>query len=165
MLGVTSGLTTSMPTGYILQHEQQREQDPGDRLRRAAQRRGLALMKSRRRDPRAFDYGTYMLIDQQTNFVVASGSQSRQGRPGEMGPFQGRWTLSGWQARRQHRHPQRPNPQLDVCRPQAVLGPSTTQAESCVHGQDRDEQLPVRSAQARYGRLPHPDAGAGAGFC
>ena len=50
-----------------------------NRLRRAAQRQGLALTKSRRRDPRATDYGTYMLVDQQTNAVVASGSQSGYG--------------------------------------------------------------------------------------
>jgi hypothetical protein len=50
-----------------------------NRLRRAAQRQGLALTKSRRRDPRAHDYGTYMLLDTSTNAVVASGSQSGYG--------------------------------------------------------------------------------------
>ena len=50
-----------------------------NRLRRAAQRQGLALTKSRRRDPRAYDYGTYMLLDTSTNAVVASGSQSGYG--------------------------------------------------------------------------------------
>ena len=50
-----------------------------NRLRRAAQRQGLTLTKSRRRDPRATDYGTYMLVDRQTNAVVASGSQSGYG--------------------------------------------------------------------------------------
>jgi hypothetical protein len=30
-----------------------------NRLRRAAQRQGLAVAKSRRRDPRAIDYGMY----------------------------------------------------------------------------------------------------------
>ena len=34
-----------------------------DRMRRAAQRRGLRLIKSRRRDPRAIDYGLYVLIE------------------------------------------------------------------------------------------------------
>ena len=42
-----------------------------NRLRRAAQRQGLQLVKSRRRDPRAFDFGTYQLLDGTT--VVASG--------------------------------------------------------------------------------------------
>lgn len=34
-----------------------------NRLRRMAQRQGLRLEKSRRRDPRALDYGGYWLID------------------------------------------------------------------------------------------------------
>ena len=34
-----------------------------NRLRRMASRQGLQLMKSRRRDPRALDYGTYWLVD------------------------------------------------------------------------------------------------------
>ena len=42
-----------------------------NRLRRMADRQGLRLQKSRRRDPRAIDYATYMLIDPSTNTVVA----------------------------------------------------------------------------------------------
>jgi hypothetical protein len=34
-----------------------------NRLRRMAARQGLQLVKSRRRDPRALDYGTYWLVD------------------------------------------------------------------------------------------------------
>jgi hypothetical protein len=34
-----------------------------NRLRRMAERQGLTLEKSRRRDPRALDYGTYWLRD------------------------------------------------------------------------------------------------------
>jgi hypothetical protein len=41
------------------------------RLRRMADRQGLALRKSARRDPRAIDYGGYMLVDLATNSVVA----------------------------------------------------------------------------------------------
>ena len=37
-----------------------------NRLRRAAQRQRLILEKSRRRDPRAYDYGMYVLKDEQT---------------------------------------------------------------------------------------------------
>jgi hypothetical protein len=33
-----------------------------NRVRRAAERQGLALRKSRRRDPRALDYGEYWLM-------------------------------------------------------------------------------------------------------
>jgi hypothetical protein len=40
-----------------------------NRLRRAATRQRLRLIKSRRRDPRASDYGTYMLVDAYTNVV------------------------------------------------------------------------------------------------
>jgi hypothetical protein len=50
-----------------------------NRLRRAAQKQGLTLAKSRRRDWQAADYGTYMLIDSATNAVVDSGLQSGYG--------------------------------------------------------------------------------------
>jgi hypothetical protein len=42
-----------------------------NRLRRMAERQGLRLVKSRRRDPRAIDYGTYMLVNAEINGVVA----------------------------------------------------------------------------------------------
>lgn len=42
-----------------------------DRLRRMALRQGLALTKSRRRDPQAIDYGTYYLTDENNNIVSA----------------------------------------------------------------------------------------------
>jgi hypothetical protein len=41
-----------------------------NRLRRMAERQGLALSKSRRRDPHALDFGRYMLVDALTNTVV-----------------------------------------------------------------------------------------------
>lgn len=44
-----------------------------NRLRRMAERQGLRLVKSRRRDPRALGYGTYMLVDANTKVIVASG--------------------------------------------------------------------------------------------
>lgn len=40
-----------------------------NRLRRVAERRGYTLMKSRRRDPLALDYGKYWLLDDR-EFVV-----------------------------------------------------------------------------------------------
>jgi hypothetical protein len=43
-----------------------------NRIRRMAERRGLQLQKSRRRDPQAWDYSTYRLIDAGANAVVAS---------------------------------------------------------------------------------------------
>jgi len=48
-----------------------------NRLRRAAARQGLRLEKSRARDPRAVDYGTYQLVDIATNTRVSGGSQQR----------------------------------------------------------------------------------------
>jgi hypothetical protein len=42
-----------------------------NRLRRMAERQGLRVVKSRRRDTRAIDYGMYMIVDQATNTVVA----------------------------------------------------------------------------------------------
>lgn len=44
-----------------------------NRLRRMAERQGLALQKSRRRDPRAADFGRYWLFDTQTNMLVLGG--------------------------------------------------------------------------------------------
>jgi hypothetical protein len=41
-----------------------------NRLRRVAERRGYRLLKSRRRDPQALDFGGYMLVDAQTQLVV-----------------------------------------------------------------------------------------------
>jgi hypothetical protein len=45
-----------------------------NRLRRMAERQGLRLEKSRRRDPRAVDYGTYRLINPQRDAVVLAGA-------------------------------------------------------------------------------------------
>lgn len=50
-----------------------------NRLRRAAERQGLQLKKSRARDPRALTYGTYMLTDIATNALVAGDSQNGYG--------------------------------------------------------------------------------------
>ena len=42
-------------------------------VRRMAKRQGLELKKSRRRDPRALDYGSYWLVDIELNAIVAGG--------------------------------------------------------------------------------------------
>jgi hypothetical protein len=44
-----------------------------NRLRRMAERQGYILKKSRRRDPRAFDYGSYWVIDGRHNTLLAGG--------------------------------------------------------------------------------------------
>lgn len=50
-----------------------------NRLRRAAERQGLQLQKSRRRDPRAVDFGTYGLVDPATKTLVAGDSNTGYG--------------------------------------------------------------------------------------
>jgi hypothetical protein len=41
-----------------------------NRLRRAAERQGLRLTKSRSRDPNALDFGLYALVDNEKNFLI-----------------------------------------------------------------------------------------------
>lgn len=55
-----------------------------DRLRRMAARQGLKLVKNPRRDPRATDYGSYMLVNPETSWVVADFGWDRPGwdKPG-----------------------------------------------------------------------------------
>ena len=60
-------MACSIMPGMTDQGEKVRE----NRLRRMAERQGLRLEKSRRRDPRAVDYGTYRLVDVANNIVVA----------------------------------------------------------------------------------------------
>ena len=47
------------------------------RLRRAAARQGLQWDKSRRRDPNAYDYNTYRIVDAETSFVVLTGGSGQ----------------------------------------------------------------------------------------
>ena len=51
--------STTERTSTVEQEEKVKE----NRLRRTAERRGLQLTKSRRRDPRALDFGKYWLTD------------------------------------------------------------------------------------------------------
>jgi hypothetical protein len=50
-----------------------------NRLRCAAQRQGLKLVKYRRRDPRAIGYGTYTLVDPCADTVQAGGTDGTSG--------------------------------------------------------------------------------------
>jgi hypothetical protein len=54
------------------------------RIRRIADRRGLRLVKSGRRDPNALDYGLYALIDYDTGGAV---------NPSLIGRYTCSWTL------------------------------------------------------------------------
>jgi hypothetical protein len=69
---IVSGIASSIGRRDGMTDEKVRE----NRLRRMAERQGLRLEKSRRRDPRAIDYGTYQLVDVYDNTLVAYGRQS-----------------------------------------------------------------------------------------
>lgn len=61
-------ITSGMPSGIVGgMSEKVRE----NRLRRALARQGYGLTKSRRRDPRAYDFGAFWVVDPDTNSVVA----------------------------------------------------------------------------------------------
>ena len=45
-----------------------------NRLRRSLRRRGFVLHKSRRRDPGAWDFGTYQVLDFDRNLVAGDSS-------------------------------------------------------------------------------------------
>jgi hypothetical protein len=49
-----------------------------NRLRRMAERQGMRLVKSRRRDPNAIDFGTYQLVDDR-NCLILGDSQAASG--------------------------------------------------------------------------------------
>lgn len=55
------------------------EQSREARLRRAAARQGLVLMKCRRRDPRAIGYGTYQLVDGNNHIAACGDNQNGYG--------------------------------------------------------------------------------------
>jgi hypothetical protein len=48
-----------------------------NRLRRMAERQGLILQRSRRRDPRATEYGMYRLLDAETGAPASVGDTFR----------------------------------------------------------------------------------------
>jgi hypothetical protein len=50
-----------------------------NRLRRMAERQGMRLEKSRRRDPRALEFGTYQLVDIRMNAIVHHNSATGVG--------------------------------------------------------------------------------------
>jgi hypothetical protein len=66
--GIVPRMAFRIPTGGTMTDDVRE-----NRLRRMAQRQGLILRKSRRRDPRAVDFGSYWLIDASTNALVAGG--------------------------------------------------------------------------------------------
>jgi uncharacterized protein YcfL len=57
---MTSSMVSSTLSGMALSTQEKVREN---RIRRMAGRQGLQLVKSRRRDPRALDYGMYWLVD------------------------------------------------------------------------------------------------------
>lgn len=69
--GIVSGMNDDVPSAdEIAAMSDQDRKVLENRLRRAADRQGLRLEKSRLRDPRALGYGTYQLVDERANTVV-----------------------------------------------------------------------------------------------
>jgi hypothetical protein len=69
--GIVLGMDSSITSQEVAAMGDEKVRE--NRLRRMAERQGLMLRKSRRRDPRAVDYGRYWLIDLDTTGVVAGG--------------------------------------------------------------------------------------------
>ncbi len=71
------GLPSSIANSTVPSMTEQQYKVRENRLRRMADRQGLALRKSPRRDPRALGYGTYMLVEPTSpksyNMVVSGG--------------------------------------------------------------------------------------------
>jgi hypothetical protein len=77
--GVSIASSISCSTLSSMASSTSKEKTRENRLRRMAERQGLQLVKSRRRDERAIDYGMYMLVDPSTSGVVAGTAGT--GRP------------------------------------------------------------------------------------
>lgn len=77
--GIVSGMASNTKGVAVLMATDQDEKVRENRLRRMAERQGLKLVKSRRRDPRAIDYGGWMIVDADTNTAVAGTAGT--GRP------------------------------------------------------------------------------------
>lgn len=83
--GIPWGLTSSIASGMLLgvMGDDQRQgtaKVDENRVRRMAERQGLRLEKSRRRDPLALGFGTYGLIDIETERIVFGPAGGMYGR-------------------------------------------------------------------------------------
>ena len=67
-----SGLPSSITYSILKRMDVDKVRE--NRLRRMAERQGYMLKKSRRRDPRAMDFGIYWITDPFLNAIIASGS-------------------------------------------------------------------------------------------
>jgi hypothetical protein len=71
---IVSSTTEGSPT---LPYEKARE----NRLRRMAQRQGLEILKSRRRDPNALGFGRWMIVDPYNSNAIVADSVGPTGEP------------------------------------------------------------------------------------
>jgi hypothetical protein len=94
-----------------------------NRLRRMADRQGYRLTKSRRRDPRAIDYGSYWLADASTNGHVLGEQWGTD--LDEIEEFLNLPTSSSWE-RPVHFHSHNP----PMARANAFIGPSNASSTS-----------------------------------
>lgn len=71
-----SGTPSGTPKPFRTLPKMEKDEDKirENRLRMVARRRGLVLVKSRRRDLKAVDFGTYMLLDPSNNDVIVASS-------------------------------------------------------------------------------------------
>jgi hypothetical protein len=76
--------------------DDQAEKVRENRLRRMAERQGLRLVKSRRRDPLALDYDRWMVVDIDTDGVVVG---AEVGRPNMTIDEVEDWLEKGWRRR------------------------------------------------------------------
>jgi hypothetical protein len=70
--GMAWGSTPILCLEKAMPHQSQKARE--DRCRRALLRLGLALHKSRRRDPAMYDHGGYMIVDLVSDASVAGSS-------------------------------------------------------------------------------------------
>lgn len=68
--GIGHSLTNSIASGIVTGIMTAKEKTRENRLRRKLERMGYRLHKSRRRDPDAWDYGLYAIVDVNTNAVM-----------------------------------------------------------------------------------------------
>jgi hypothetical protein len=68
VFGVACGISSSIMPGTLssMLENERRAKVRENKVRRMAERQGLQLVKSRRRDPLAIDFGTYWLVGEES---------------------------------------------------------------------------------------------------
>jgi hypothetical protein len=76
---MTSNITARIAHGFELWRKAMLDQDEKvreDRVRWEAECKGFTLQKSRRRDPRAYEYRVYWLVDSNNTIVTSESGMS-----------------------------------------------------------------------------------------